>query len=89
MVDVNNYSLQGFVAGGASIAACPYLMAPRQLISESKALRVFGALLLTALALFSNSVGVYCRSVFFIATFITELSFIENIAALFFNRSDF
>jgi len=48
-----------------------------------------GALLVSALALLANHVAVYALSIFIVATIITRLDFLENIAAIFWGRREF
>ena len=48
-----------------------------------------GALLVSALALLANHVVVYALSIFIVATIITRLDFLENIAAIFWGRREF
>ena len=56
---------------------------------DSRYLQVAGALLVSMLALMATSGWVYILSVFIIATFITQLDFLENIAALIWGREGF
>jgi hypothetical protein len=52
-----------------------------------KCLKIGGALLIALISLFSNSEFVYIVSIFIIATFITKLDFLENFAAIIWNRA--
>lgn len=44
--------------------------------------RFCGVMLVAALAMFNNSTGTYFASVFIIATVVTKLEFLENLAAI-------
>ncbi len=52
-----------------------------------KNLKIGGAFLIAILSLFSNSEIVYVIAIFIIATFITKLDFLENFAAIIWNRA--
>lgn len=56
---------------------------------EDILLKVGGVLVVSVLAFLSDEVGVYALSIFIVATFITKLDFLENLAALFWGRSEF
>ena len=56
---------------------------------EKPFLKVGGVLFVESLALLANSTGVYALAIFIVATFITKLDFLENLAALFWGRKEF
>ena len=51
--------------------------------------KVLGSFLVVSLAFFANNAAVYALCIFIIATFITRLDFLENLAAIFWGRREF
>lgn len=56
---------------------------------DDMAIKLFGSIVVVGLSLASNDVWVYALAIFIIATLVTELSFLENIAAIFWNREKY
>lgn len=52
-------------------------------------LKIAGAFLVASLAFISHSSGVYALAIFIVATFITNLDFLENLAAIFWKNKEF
>jgi hypothetical protein len=84
-------TLREAIAAAVFVLAAISLYNLRHLLKGDREifLRMFGGAVVLILALFANSSVVYSFSVLFVATFITNLHFIENITALIFGRSEF
>ena len=58
-------------------------------IKAKISLKIAGAFLVASLAFISHNPGVYALAIFIVATFITNLDFLENLAAIFWKNKDF
>ncbi|MBE0615082.1 MAG: hypothetical protein IH604_15525 [Burkholderiales bacterium] len=75
----------GFAIVGLFVAAiCIFF--PRQ---QSVSIKLLGSLMVLALAFAANNVAVYSLAIFIVATLVTDLDFLEKIAALFWNRDKY
>jgi hypothetical protein len=52
-------------------------------------LKIAGAFLVASISFFVNNAGIHALAIFIIATFITKLDFLENLAAIFWGRKEF
>jgi hypothetical protein len=57
--------------------------------TQSVSIKLLGSLMVLALAFAAHHVSVYLLSIFIIATLVTDLDFLEKIAALFWNRDKY
>lgn len=57
--------------------------------SGATTVKLIGSILVLALAFASNSAWTYALSIFIVATLVTELEFLEKLAALFTNRKEY
>jgi hypothetical protein len=75
----------GFALVGLLVAAiCIFF--PRQ---QSVSIKLLGSLMVLALAFAANNGFVYSLAIFIVATLVTDLDFLEKIAALFWNRDKY
>lgn len=75
----------GFAVVGLIIASiCIFL--PR---AQSVSIKLLGSLMVLALAFAANNGFVYSLAIFIVATLVTDLDFLEKIAALFWNRDKY
>jgi len=72
------------------VVAIPFFIISLFQNDESKnCLKIAGAFIVISLSCFANEPIVYALAIFIIATFITKLDFLENIAAIFWGREEF
>lgn len=57
--------------------------------SHASAIKLLGSLMVLALAFGANNGGVYALGIFIVATLVTELDFLEKLAAIFWNREKY
>lgn len=57
--------------------------------SHASAIKLLGSLMVLALAFGANNWGVYALGIFIVATLVTELDFLEKLAAIFWNREKY
>lgn len=86
--DVRKTSVLMALAFGITslISSAIWIFAPR---SHPSSVKLLGSLMVLALAFSSNHWGVYALAIFIIATLVTELDFLEKLAALFWNRDKY
>lgn len=68
------------------IVAAIYIFYPR---SQAISIKLLGSLMVLALAFAANNAFVYSLAIFIVATLVTDLDFLEKIAALFWNRDKY
>ena len=56
---------------------------------HTSAIKLLGSLMVLTLAFSSNNAGVYALAIFIVATLVTELDFLEKLAAIFWNREKY
>lgn len=56
---------------------------------DKSSFKIGGAFIISALSFLANTSLIYALTIFLIATFITKLDFLENLAAIFWNREKF
>ncbi|NTW88851.1 MAG: hypothetical protein HGB26_06960 [Desulfobulbaceae bacterium] len=57
--------------------------------SDDSAIKLLGSLMVLALAFGANDEAVYALAIFIVATLVTELDFLEKLAAIFWNREKY
>lgn len=74
----------GFSIVGLVVAICNFFSR-----SQIVSIKLLGSLMVLALAFAANSAVVYFLAIFIVATLVTDLDFLEKIAAIFWNRDKY
>jgi hypothetical protein len=87
---ISNLKFVAGVIGLTALISCLLLIIASFIRGQSRlATQLLGSLLVVALSLYADNLATYIISVFVIATWVTELSFLEKLAALIWNRKEY